>query len=112
MEDDRAQVDLGIAADIEEAQLTQAHQSQSVDEDASQATTKQPKKRFVGRRAAAEAAAKNTANHAEGESGAIQGSYETICLGGIRVNCLTHFPSRQAKTSTSSFEQSPQGDPL
>lgn len=40
MEDDRAQVDLGIAADIEEAQT-------------SQPALKQPKKRFVGRRTAA-----------------------------------------------------------
>lgn len=73
MEDDRAQVDLGIAADIEEAQLAQAHE-QPANTDTSQGTTKQPKKRFVGRRAAAEAAAKNTTN-TDGESGPIQGSY-------------------------------------
>lgn len=39
MEDDRAEVDVGIAADIEEA-----HTSQS--------PVRQPKKRFVGRRTA------------------------------------------------------------
>lgn len=74
MEDDRAQVDLGIAADIEEAQLAQAHEPEPSNGDASQNTTKQPKKRFVGRRAAAEAAAKNGTGSIEGESGAIQGS--------------------------------------
>jgi 2-(3-amino-3-carboxypropyl)histidine synthase len=75
MEDDRAQVDLGIAADIEEAQLTQAYESHPTnDDDNSQTTTKQPKKRFVGRRAAAEAAAKNATISTEAGSGAIQGS--------------------------------------
>ncbi|KAG8423271.1 Diphthamide biosynthesis protein 1 [Metarhizium acridum] len=72
MEDDRAQVDLGIAADIEEAQLTQAHQPEPTSDYTPQSTTKQPKKRFVGRRAAAEAAAKNGTTGADGESGAIQ----------------------------------------
>lgn len=47
MEEDRAEVDLGIAADIE------AREEEAV------AQPKQPKKRFVGRRAAAEAATKN-----------------------------------------------------
>jgi len=60
MEEDRAQVDLGIAADIEESQRTQN-------------VMKQPKKRFVGRRTAAEAAAKSsTANGSIEETGAIQ----------------------------------------
>ncbi|OAA51475.1 diphthamide biosynthesis protein 1 [Metarhizium rileyi] len=70
MEDDRAQVDLGIAADIEEAQLAQALPQPS--EDTPHPATKQPRKRFVGRRAAAEAAEKNgTASNGAG-SGAIQ----------------------------------------
>lgn len=74
MEDDRAQVDLGIAADIEEAQLAQAHESQQSNEQVPHApVTKQPKKRFVGRRAAAEAAAKNGPVSTEAESGAVQG---------------------------------------
>lgn len=74
MEDDRAQVDLGIAADIEEAQLAQALASQETDQVVSQApVTKQPKKRFIGRRAAAEAAAKDGSASAEAGSGAVQG---------------------------------------
>ncbi|TQS31307.1 hypothetical protein Golomagni_08414, partial [Golovinomyces magnicellulatus] len=69
MEDDRAQVDLGIAADIEESQMAQATPSttESVSEEAA---VKIPKKRFVGRRAAAEAAAKNGV--AGTESGALE----------------------------------------
>lgn len=75
MEEDRAQTDLGIAADIEEAQLAQAGASQNESEQQSQTpetVIRQPKKRFVGRRAATEAAAKN-GNAVEGESGAVQG---------------------------------------
>lgn len=62
MEDDRAQVDLGIAADLEEAQ-------------APEPVARQPKKRFVGRRTAAEAAAsKNEKGSGTIEdAGAIQG---------------------------------------
>lgn len=64
MEDDRAQVDLGIAADLEANQ-------------APENVVKQPKKRFVGKRAAATtsssaAAAKSNSSSIE-ESGAIQG---------------------------------------
>ncbi|KAK0635033.1 putative diphthamide synthesis protein-domain-containing protein [Bombardia bombarda] len=60
MEDDRAQVDLGIAADIEEM-----HAPQNV--------TRQPKKRFVGKRTAAETAAKSVpGNSSIEDSGAIQ----------------------------------------
>lgn len=62
MEDDRAEVDLGIAADIEEKQ-----------EEA--ATLRQPKKRFVGRRQAAEAASKNNVGGSIESSSAIQGQY-------------------------------------
>lgn len=58
MEDDRAQVDLGIAVDIEERQ-----------EEA--ATQRQPKKRFVGRRQAAEAASRNGTNTSVEDSGAV-----------------------------------------
>ncbi|KAG5953792.1 Diphthamide biosynthesis protein 1 [Claviceps sorghi] len=73
MEDDRAQVDLGIAADIEEAQLAEAHESLETNQGASKAPgTKQPKKRFVGRRAAAEAAAKAGSSSTGAESGAVQ----------------------------------------
>ncbi|KAH8906619.1 diphthamide biosynthesis protein 1 [Coniochaeta sp. PMI_546] len=58
MEDDRAQVDLGIAADIEEAHAAEPVQ-------------KQPKKRFVGRRTA-DASARNAGNTSIEDSGAIQ----------------------------------------
>lgn len=59
MEDDRAQVDLGIAADIEEAHA------------AAEPVQKQPKKRFIGRRTA-DASARNTGNTSIEDSGAIQ----------------------------------------
>ncbi|KAH8599342.1 diphthamide biosynthesis protein-like protein 1 [Bisporella sp. PMI_857] len=57
MEEDRAQVDLGLAADIEENQ---------------QETRRQPKKRFVGRKQAAEAAERNGPSSTVGDSSAIQ----------------------------------------
>ncbi|KAH7256527.1 Diphthamide biosynthesis protein 1 [Fusarium tricinctum] len=78
MEEDRRQTDLGTAADIEEAQLTQASPSPAIENEtepsAQNGSTplKQPKKRFVGRRAATEAAAKNGVSGASGESGAVQ----------------------------------------
>jgi 2-(3-amino-3-carboxypropyl)histidine synthase len=62
MEEDRVQVDLGIAAELEEIHITQN-------------AVKQPKKRFVGRRAAAEAAAKSSAGQSSAsieDAGAIQ----------------------------------------
>ncbi|KAK4190220.1 Diphthamide biosynthesis protein 1 [Podospora australis] len=61
MEDDRVQVDVGIAAEIEEVQIQQS-------------ALKQPKKRFVGRRAAAEAARSTSGNASSSieDSGAIQ----------------------------------------
>ncbi|KAK0626218.1 putative diphthamide synthesis protein-domain-containing protein [Immersiella caudata] len=62
MEDDRVQVDLGIAAELEEIHIAQN-------------AAKQPKKRFVGRRAAAEAAAKSSpgqSNASIEDAGAIQ----------------------------------------
>jgi len=65
MEEDRAQVDLGLAVDIEE-RLEEA------------AAQRQPKKRFVGRRQAAEAAAKNGANESVEDSGAIQSKYRRL----------------------------------
>ncbi len=65
MEEDRAEVDLGVAVDIEE-KLEEA------------AAQRQPKKRFVGRRQAAEAASKNAANASVQESGAIQGKYPAM----------------------------------
>ncbi|KAH6990633.1 diphthamide biosynthesis protein [Ilyonectria sp. MPI-CAGE-AT-0026] len=73
MEEDRLQADIGIAADIEEAQLmAQASHPAATETQATQngeTPMKQPKKRFVGRRAATEAAAKNGGT---GESGAVQ----------------------------------------
>lgn len=61
MEDDRAQTDLGIAADIEEAHY------------AAEPVPKQPKKRFVGRRTA-NASVRNDGNTSIEDSGAIQGN--------------------------------------
>lgn len=70
MEEDRAQTDLGIAADIEEAHAPPPPEP----------STRQPKKRFVGRRTAA---ARNAGSEPTGEeSGAIQGKIrdcKTIC---------------------------------
>lgn len=79
MEEDRRQTDLGTAADIEEAQLAQASPSPAIENETESAAQtqngatplKQPKKRFVGRRAATEAAAKNGSSGATGESGAV-----------------------------------------
>jgi 2-(3-amino-3-carboxypropyl)histidine synthase len=60
MEKDRAQVDLGVAVDVEE-KLEEA------------AAQRQPKKRFVGRRQATEAAS-NGPNASVEDSGVIQGN--------------------------------------
>jgi 2-(3-amino-3-carboxypropyl)histidine synthase len=59
MEDDRAQVDLGVAVDVEE-RLEEA------------AAQRQPKKRFVGRKAAEAASTTGTNVNVE-DSGAIEG---------------------------------------
>jgi 2-(3-amino-3-carboxypropyl)histidine synthase len=67
MEDDRAQVDLGVAVDIEERE-----------EEA--AALKQPKKRFVGRRQVHPAAFKNNSSGNIESGRIIQGSsHETSC---------------------------------
>ena len=60
MEDDRAEVDLGKAVDIEDASEEPA-------------VIRQPKKRFVGRKQAAEAASRNGTIAAVDDSSAIQG---------------------------------------
>ena len=80
MEDDRAQVDLGIAADLEENQVPEN-------------VVKQPKKRFVGKRAATSAAAKaGSTNSSIEESGAIQGK--------ISPTRLSHSPPQDHTTNT------------
>ncbi|KEZ46837.1 Diphthamide biosynthesis protein 1 [Scedosporium apiospermum] len=64
MEEDRAQVDLGIAADIEAAQFPESTIPAPAPAQAAESSTpplKQPKKRFIGRRAA-DAAAKSDQN--------------------------------------------------
>ncbi len=61
MEKDRAQVDLGLAVDVEE-RLEEEEEAQ-----------RQPKRRFVGRKQAAEAALKNGESAPVEQSGAIQG---------------------------------------
>jgi 2-(3-amino-3-carboxypropyl)histidine synthase len=77
MEDDRALVDLGAAADIEEARL-EVHTTESEttknETPATTTTTRQPKRRFVGRRAADEAAAAKATTE-QGGSGAVQGTF-------------------------------------
>ena len=62
MEEDRAQVDVGIAVDVQD----------SLEEVAAQ---RQPKKRFVGRRQAAEAASRNVTSNGARDVGAIQGTF-------------------------------------
>ncbi|KAI6781821.1 Diphthamide biosynthesis protein 1 [Emericellopsis cladophorae] len=85
MEEDRAQTDLGIAADIEEAQRhEEASESQPPAEPSvpsvsgtqqppksAENVVRQPKKRFVGRRTAAEASSKAKDGGAGGEAGAV-----------------------------------------
>ena len=68
MEEDRAKSDLGIAADIEEAQSPSP-------------ALKQPKKRFIGRRAAANASVKNHSSLED--SGAVQSELidDNPCMG-------------------------------
>ncbi len=61
MEEDRARVDIGIAANIDEEEPQP-----------SEPLLKQPKKRFVGRRTAAEA----TTSAGAGDAGAIQGEWQ------------------------------------
>lgn len=75
MEEDRAQVDLGIAADIEAAETPEP-------------VARQPKKRFVGRRTAAEATSRSSPNNDSIEdSKAIQG--KTISLSTPVMQCET-----------------------
>lgn len=67
MEDDCAETGLGLAADVEPAQQ------------AANVAIKQPKKRFVGRRQAAENAARIGSDAASEENnGAIQGDFNCI----------------------------------
>jgi hypothetical protein len=91
MENDRAQVDLGIAADIEERQ-----------EEA--AAKKQPKKRFVGRRQAAEAASRNGASTSVEDSGAVTGIHSSECL---RQYSLMIVSSLNSSENTANSESSP-----
>ncbi|KAH8130135.1 diphthamide biosynthesis protein 1 [Trichoderma asperelloides] len=70
MEDDRALVGLGTAADIEESQL-EVHKPEKETTENAAPTTRQPKRRFVGRRAADEAAAAKGTTE-EGGGGAVQ----------------------------------------
>ena len=61
MEEDRVQADLGIAAEIEEKQIQEN-------------AVKQPRKRFVGKRAAGEAAKSSSGATSIEDSGTIQGT--------------------------------------
>jgi hypothetical protein len=85
MEDDRVQVDLGIAAEIEEKQI---HEN----------AVKQPKKRFVGRRAAAEAAKSSPGTTTSIEdSGAIQGNetFSLLCFVGRDADGHHSCPAKE-----------------
>lgn len=107
MEDDRAQVDLGLAADIEESQMLQAQaaaQDNTTQPDDQEPAVKMPKKRFVGRRAAAEAAAKNGVLGTTGESGALQSEYFSLQLMLNETTTDTTSCSCQAKTRTKAAE--------
>lgn len=118
MEEDRAQTDLGIAADIEEAQNQAAYASPTQQIDAEQTppgdenVVKQPKKRFVGRRAASEAATKNASAGTEGGSGAVQRESVLLFKGIhlIRLISLTLSRRGEAKETSSSTQSGPQGD--
>lgn len=90
MEEDRAQVDLGVAVDVEE-QIEEAAAAQRL-----------PKKRFVGRRQAAEAALKNESNGSVEESGAIQSTFLQI----LHRIILTG-DSFKAQTSSSNPQSGP-----
>lgn len=77
MEDDRALVDIGIAAELEEAQIAQI-------------TVKQPKRRFIGRRAAAEAAEKSSTGAGSStieETGTIQGIASPFSFLSSKLTC-------------------------
>lgn len=93
MEEDRAQVDLGVAVDVEE-QIEEAAAAQRL-----------PKKRFVGRRQAAEAALKNELNGSVEESGAIQSTFLQI----LHRIILTG-DSFKAQTSSSNPQSGPSRD--
>jgi 2-(3-amino-3-carboxypropyl)histidine synthase len=94
MEEDRAEVDLGIAADIE-ARIEETASEQQ----------RQPKKRFVGRRQAAEAAAAKDGKGevAEGDSGTVQSMYYPSCVDLFVRRPLADkvFPRSPTSTSTS-----------
>lgn len=78
MEDDRALVDLGAAADIEEARLEVHTTEPEATKNEAPATTRQPKRRFVGRRAADEAAAAKATTEAGGSGAVLQGTLPRI----------------------------------
>lgn len=92
MEDDRAEVDLGVAVDVEE-RLEQEAQ-------------KLPKRRFVGRKQAAEAASNSETNSSESK-GTIQG----ISNSHRALEFLLTYRSFQIKENTSNFKSSPTRNP-
>ena len=76
MEEDRAQVDLGIAADIEAAQLPESAAISTAPAESS-TPLKQPKKRFVGKRAADAAKTDQAAGAAASKTTDIQSMHLT-----------------------------------
>lgn len=149
MEEDRALTDLGIAADIEEAQNYEAQSSHadehlpppsaSTSQSASTSTStpddepapspgpenavRQPKKRFVGRRAAAEGAAAKREGASNGADGrAVQGLSSTSSTSSTSPSAPPQLPldfssdhmmyiSRKTSQGTSPIKSGPQGDP-
>lgn len=128
MEEDRALTDLGIAADIEEAQR-QAEQSEAPPTLPSEVeatlgqepVVKQPKKRFVGRRAA-DAASQNAGTDAKPSSTTvgrkfILSIYSTSSLLQVTIDDdksqrqrLTLSHSRKTQKGTTPSKPSPQGN--
>lgn len=93
MEEDRAQVDLGIAADIEHSQPAAPVQ-------------KQPKKRFVGRRAAA--AKSGIVESTTEDAGAIQGESSPFRIThSLSIFTLTTYDSLPSKASATAHEPGP-----
>jgi 2-(3-amino-3-carboxypropyl)histidine synthase len=96
MEEDRAQVDLELAVGVEER----------LEEEKEEEAQRQPKRRFVGRNQAAEAARKNGASAPVEESDAIQGRLPGKAF---QPKLMIVF-SCEAKTNTPNLESGPSRD--
>lgn len=96
MEADRAQTDLGEAVNVE------------LEAD-SQDSPKQPKKRFIGRKAAAERAKQDGSSRRTIEdSGAIQGLFRNVYLGCYRLTIYSSTTKTNSSNAQSSTSKNPQ----